>query len=74
MSVFCFIVCQNINFKFTKIMFSVNLSPELENKNFRRCKSIFFEHLQELIWITHSRNSGFVRFRFVNLFERFLTF
>ena len=58
-------------------MFSVHLYQEFENKNFRRCKLIFFEHrsnLQEPIWITHSRNSGFVRFQFVNLFESFLTF
>ena len=38
---------------------------------------IFFEHranLQELIWITHPRNSGFVRFRFVNHFQSLLLF
>ena len=53
-----FILCQNVNLKFVNLkifLFSVNHSPEFENKNFHRRQLIFFEHrsnLQELIWIT----------------------
>ena len=54
-----------------------NILQNFRIKIFTKMYANIFEHrsdLQELIWITHSGNSGFIRFRFVSLFKSFLTF